>query len=384
MDATVVVTSVHNKEITREIDVECERGLSRFIMGVDKLFVLEHSYRGKRFGPFYDLDAILVFELEQHDSEHGTTFLERYTRCRTMAWRIYYPETNLIRVQSNSCRLRWCPVCGEARVNIIKHNCFEFFSEQSYVRFLTLTLKHSGLSLNEQIRRMKKCFVKLSQRVGWKKYVTGTVAFLHVKWNEKTGWHVHLHILLTGLYLPQEWLSAEWLKVTGDSIIVHVQACYSEKKLAATIKDFVRYAGCPANLRETPMEHRQEIIHAFEGIRVCWTTGICRAISLSPPRYKQGDAQGINLGRDSTLRMRAKEGNLDALKILFCSEKGVPWNKIASGNPHSFRDDDDFIDDKFLGLSEAEPDEWVKRERPPPEKNLFEYEGDELDENTLL
>jgi len=381
MDATAVVTSVHRKEITRQIDVDCEQEFSQYLFGVDNSSVLECNCRSKVLRPFYDLDAILGLELELHDSEHGTSFLERYMKCRTMAWQIYYPETDLMKIHSNSCRLRWCPMCGKARVNIIAHNCFEFFSNQPFVRFLTLTMKHNDLSLGDQIRLLKKNFVKLSRRVGWKKYVTGIVAFLHVKYNEGTGWHVHLHILLTGSYLPQKWLSGEWEKVTGDSIIVHVQAAHSEKELALTIKDFVRYAGCPANLRETPMEHRQELIHAFEGIRACWTNGKCRAVSLSPPRYKEGDAKGINLGRDSTIRMRAKEGDLDALRILFCSGKGVPWHKISSENPPSFRDDDDFIDDKFLGLSEAEPDEWV---RAPPEKNLFDYEGDELDENTLL
>ena len=123
-------------------------------------------------------------------------------------------------------------MCGKARVNIIKRNCFEFFSKQPFVRFLTLTMKHYDLPLRDQIRLLKKNFVKLARRVGWKKYVTGSVNFLHVKYNEKTGWHVHLHILLTGSYLPQKWLSAEWLKVTGDSVIVHVEACYSEKELA--------------------------------------------------------------------------------------------------------------------------------------------------------
>jgi len=81
--------------------------------------------------------------------------------------------------------------------------------------------------------------------------------------------------------------------------------------------------------------------------------------------------------------MRAKEGDFDALKILFCSCKRVPYYKISSENPTSFRDDDDFIDDKFLGLSEAEPDEWVERERSPPGESLFDLEGGEVGENVF-
>jgi len=382
-ESAVVVTSVHSKEITRQIDADYERGLSLFVSDVDGSSLLDRCHRTDKLRKCRKRKKCSVMEqsLELIFERHSMSLLERWRKCRTMAWHIYYPETGLIKIQSNSCRLRFCPMCGDARVSIIAHSCSEFFQKQSFVRFLTLTLKHSDLSLAEQIRRMKKCYIKLGRRVGWKKYVTGSVAFLHVKWNENTGWHVHLHILLTGSYLPQKWLSAEWLKVTGDSPVVHVQAAHSDKELGEAIKDFARYAGCPANLLKIPAEYQLEVVHAFEGIRVCWTTGICRDMSLSPPRYKEGDVQGINLGRDSTIKMRTKEGDFDALRILFCSYKRVPYYEISSENPTSFRDDDDFIDDKFLGLSEAEPGEWVHRERSPPEKNLFDYEGDVLDEN---
>jgi len=380
MDATAVCTLVHKKEITRQIDADFEQGLSQFVSDVDSSSLLDCGHRADKLRRCrkcseFEQSLELVFE------RHSMSLLERWRRCRTMAWHIFYPETGLIKIQSNSCRLRFCPMCGDARVSIIAHSCSEFFQKQSFVRFLTLTLKHSDLSLAEQIRRMKKCYIKLSRRVGWKKYVTGSVAFLHVKWNENTGWHVHLHILLTGSYLPQKWLSEEWFKVTGDSLVVHVQAAHSDKELGQAIKDFTRYAGCPANLLKIPAEYQVETIRAFEGIRVCWATGICRDVSLSPPKYKEGDAQGINLGRDSTIRMRAKEGDFNALRILFCSAKRVPYYKISPENPASFRDDDDFIDDKFLGLSEVEPDEWVERERPPPGGNLFDYEGDVFNKN---
>lgn len=375
MDATAVCTSVHKEEITRQIDADYERSLSLFISDVDGSSLLDCGHRTDKLRKCRKC-SVLEKSLELIFERHSMSMLERWRKCRTMAWHIYYPETGLIKIQSNSCRLRFCPMCGDARVSIIAHSCSEFFQKQSFVRFLTLTLKHSHEPLIDQIRRMKCCFVKLTRRVGWKKYVTGYVAFLHVKWNDYSGWHVHLHILLTGSYVPQKWLSAEWLKVTGDSVIVHIQAAHSDKELGEAIKDFARYAGCPANLLKIPAEYQLEVVHAFEGIRVCWKAGICRGVSLSPPRYKECDAQGINLGRDSTIKMRAKEGDFDALRILFCSYKRVPYYKISPENPTSFRDDDDFIDDKFLGLSEAEPDEWVHRERSPPGENLFDYEGD--------
>jgi len=373
MDGALSSTLVHSEEITRQTGGDSEQDLSRFLSDVDKSDVLEYSYRTERLRKYGKKVADVESVSTEHDSIYGTHLLERFRKCRTMAWHVQNPETWLIRIQSNSCRMRWCPMCGEARVNIIARNCFEFFEKQRSVRFLTLTLKHSDLPVDEQIRRMKDCFIKLSRRVGWKKYVTGSVNFLHVKSNEGTGWHVHLHIILTGSFVPQKWLSAEWLKVTGDSLVVHVQAAHSEKVLGITIADFTRYAGSPANLDKISAEHRLELVHAFEGIRVCWTTGICRAVSLSPPKFKQGDSKMINLGRDSTIKRRAAAGDFDALRILYCSDRGVPFE-----NAPSFRDDDDFIDDEFVGLSEPEPEQWG---RSPPGKSLFDLQGDEVAEN---
>lgn len=382
MDSTAFVTSVHKVETIQQNQQDFEQGFSRYMWEVDNMNYLGRDYRESQLKEYAELVPVTESDLAKHDLNYGSNFLVRFWKCRTMAWRSQDPETLLIRTQSNSCRLRWCPMCADARVSIITHNCFEFLSKQKAVRFLTLTMKHSGLPVGEQIRRMKKCFVKLGRRVGWKKYVTGSIAFLHLKENdEKTEYHVHLHIFITGSYVPQRWLSAEWLKVTGDSLIVHVQAAHSEKELGKTIKDYARYAGRPANLLDISAEHRLEVIHAFEGIRVCWTTGKCKGVSLSPKKYKQGDSKLVNLGRDSTIRRAAAAGNLDALCILYCADRNVPYPGVAP----SFRDDDDSDDNVSAGfLSPVEPlppSLFSPNERSPPEAGGCQYEGDVLDKN---
>jgi len=73
--------------------------------------------------------------------------------------------------------------------------------------------------------------------------------------------------------------------------------------------------------------------------------------------------------------MRAKEGDFVAMRILFCESRGLPYE-----NAPSFRADDDFIDDEFVGLSEPEPEEWG---RSPPGESLFDLEGGEVGENVF-
>ncbi|GAI68281.1 unnamed protein product [marine sediment metagenome] len=152
-----------------------------------------------------------------------------------------------------------------------------------------------------------------------------------------------------------------------------VRAAHTEKELGQTIRDYARYSGRPANLIDIPAEHRLEVVQAFEGIRVCWKTGICKAVSLSPPKYDKGDSEKRNLGRDITVHRIAASGNMDALKIAFHALAKIPLE-----NARSFRADDNGYDSAGI-LSPVEPlpkDLFSANERSPPGENACHYEGD--------
>lgn len=345
MDAAAVVTSVHTKETTEQFS---ENNLRTGIEDTQAELFGEHSYRTSRLEKFPDLAVETDQTLIDYDSDCGTYYHERFRACRTMAWFVRDVETDMIRIHSNSCRLRWCPMCAEARANTITHTCREFFEKQPAVRFLTLTQKRNDLPLRDQIARMKKWFKKLRYCSGWRRYVTGCVWFLQIKpiCGGKS-WHVHLHILLTGSYMPQNWLSEKWLDVTGDSKIVDIRSVCN---LGSALKDIVRYAGRPANLLDVYPEYRHELIKATDKIRVCGTAGICKAVSLRPPRFEQDDSRYENLGRYSTIQRLAAAGD-ESARDLFRAERDLTPLK----NAHSFRDVDDFIDNGFTGLSCRDP-----------------------------
>ncbi|MBA7645385.1 hypothetical protein ES703_53141 [subsurface metagenome] len=385
--AAAVVTSVHKIETTQQVSennsgTEWDRELafSRFLMDVDNSDFLNTSYRERRLKKYFELVPVTESVLAEHDSTYDTHLLVNFWKCRTKAWAYYYPETKRMKSVSNSCRGRWCPMCAKVRVNTVAHNCFEFLIRQKAVRFLTLTMEHSDLPLDEQIRRVKKCFIRLCRRVFLKKYVDGTIAFLHVKENEaKTKYHVHLHIFITGSYVPQKQLSAEWKKVTGDSIIVYVQAPHTEKELRQSVNDFARYAGCPTNLRKISKEHRLEVIHAFQGIRACWTTGKCRAVSLSPPKYEESKSKGVPVGRLYAIQKSAGAGDLNALEALFVIDKNIDFEGTVS-----FWGDDGSNDKPAGFLSPVEPlplSLFSANERSPPGAGACHYESDESVEN---
>ena len=380
-------SSVHKIETTQQIsennfgtEWDYELAFSRFLMDVDNSDFLERSYREGRLKKCSELVSDTESVLAEHDSTYGTNLLMNFWKCRTKAWVYYYPDTKLFKIVSNSCRGRWCPMCKEARVSVVAHNCFEFLRKQKAVRFLTLTMEHSDLPLSEQIRRVKKCFIRLGRRVFWKKYVTGSIAFLHTKQNkEKTQYHVHLHIFITGSYVPQKQLSAEWLKVTGDSIIVYVQAPHTEKELRLSVNDFARYAGCPTNLRMISKEHRLEVVHAFQGIQTCWTTGVCRDVPLSPPKHKEGDSKGVPVGRLYAIKKSGKAGDIKAFQVLFHIDKSIPFEGTVS-----FWGDDGSNEKPPGDLSPVEPlppSLFSPNERSPPGAGACHYEGDVFDKN---
>lgn len=390
LESEVVGTSVHKKEIAQQIsqnnfgtEWDYERAFSQFLIDVDNSDFLERSYREGQLKECSELVSDTESVLAEHDSTYDTNLLMNFWKCRTKAWLYWNPEDDLVKYVSNSCRGRWCPMCSKARVSVVAHNCYEFLRRQKAVRFLTLTTKHSDLPLSEQIRQVKKCFIRLGRRVFWKKYVTGSICFLHLKENdEKTQYHVHLHIFITGSYVPHKQLVAEWLKVTGDSIIVYIQAPHTDKELRLSINDFARYAGCPTNLRMISKEHRLEVVHAFQGIQVCWTTGVCREVSLSQPKYKEGDSKGVLMGRLYAVKKSGKAGDFNAFKALFVAGKNIPFR--GTGGTVSFWGDEGSNDKPPGDLSPVEPlppSLFSPNERSPPGTGACHYEGDVLDKN---
>ena len=60
--------------------------------------------------------------------------------CRTGAWFVRNKETGVVRVQSNACRLRWCPMCSKQRSMHITQVVTTWLKSVKAPKILTLTL----------------------------------------------------------------------------------------------------------------------------------------------------------------------------------------------------------------------------------------------------
>lgn len=207
--------------------------------------------------------------------------------CRQNAWFSRHRETGEIRIASNACHLRWCPVCAESRKNYIGHSVAEWLLAQKFPKLMTLTLKHRDTTLHNQIEDLYRYFSQLRKLKDFRDLVTGGVWFFQIKQTGKAKeWHPHLHCVVTGRYLPRRLLRNLWHDITGDSIIVDIR---SVKDPAGCALEVARYSARPGPLKDLDLKDAVELVNVMHGRRICGTWGTGRKISLKPPKYEDKD-----------------------------------------------------------------------------------------------
>lgn len=234
---------------------------------------------------------------------------DRFANCGSELWLRVDKKTRQIGIACNTCRDRLCEVCGRTRGARMIESIVNA-RPTAPLRFITLTLRCSHSTLKGQLDRLYDCFGKLRRRTFWGWYVKGGAAFCEVKIGKNSGlWHVHLHMLVEGDFIPQRELSREWLEVTGDSSIVDVRKVENVGIAAGYV---VKYASksCDASVYNSPPK-LDEFTVAMKGRRLALTFGGWRGIKLAA-----GDGEKVqweNIGSLDTLKRRAEVDDPDAL-----------------------------------------------------------------------
>lgn len=204
--------------------------------------------------------------------------------CRQNAWFSRHAETGEVRIASNACHLRWCPVCAEARKNYIGHSVAEWLHVQQYPKLMTLTLKHRDMPLFHQVNDLYRYFLQLRKLKDFRNIVTGGVWFFQIKQSSKSKeWHPHIHCVVTGKYFPRAHLKHLWLAITGDSTITDIRSVRDPDGCALEV---ARYASKPGPLHGLDLNLAVELVTVMHGRRICGTWGTGRKISLCPPKIE--------------------------------------------------------------------------------------------------
>lgn len=299
----------------------------------------------------YDVTHQSYLELDNLDSRHRSLDL---AGCRMNAYFAVEKSTRRVVILSDSCRLRWCPICSRARSANISEAVVPWLRSIKNPKLLTLTLAHNNDSIASQITRLYASFVALRRLAWWRRNVAGGIWFFQITHSEKTGcWHPHIHTLLSSDFLPHKLLSASWHKITGDSDIVDIRRIYQIKKAA----DYVaRYSARPAMLKDLPPACRIPLIQSLHGRRLCGKFGTATVCDLSGQRkFDTDDVYEViswDMARDNITKS-------PPLQIL--------WNYYNSGEPLP----DDF-DYQALRRKHSQSFEGIGSlpARPPPDPHF--------------
>lgn len=253
--------------------------------------------------------------------------LARFDTCGSEPWVVVDPEdSSRLAIHSNHCHSRWCTPCSRERAARIIGNLKVTLNEGD-IRFLTLTMKHTDTPLSAQIDRIYDAFRKLRRAPFWAKAVKGGCAVLELKHSHRTQlWHVHLHCLLDGSYLPKEDVKAEWWRITGDSHVIDIKQCHDAEHASHYVVKYITKP-VPSSVINKPGQ-LLEMMAAIAHRRLVLTWGSWRGVRLSEPLDLTAWKSIASL---ATLYHRRELGDVDAWLILSHLEKSLPEARILAG-----------------------------------------------------
>lgn len=254
------------------------------------------------------------------DAIEGSTREKRLLSCRNSAWFVRSRQTGLVRVASNHCRLRWCPLCARSRSGFITHTVKEWLFPIREPKLLTLTIKHTRNPLSEQIDHIYRSFRGMRRSKFWQELCQGGVWFFQITYNPHSKeWHPHIHCLLHSAFIPYLKLRQKWHYHTGGSDVLDIRAVYKIEDAAQYV---ARYASRPHDLKSLPIAAQIELVSCLHGKRMCGTFGTGKSITLSPYKSPKSD-EWQNVGSWTVVHGMAGS-NATAREILRCYHTNEP------------------------------------------------------------
>jgi hypothetical protein len=215
------------------------------------------------------------------------------------------------RAAGSNCHDRFCNPCATERARIVAQSVIDRL-ENTRVRFITFTLRHTTQSLVELLDRLYDSFRRIQRTSLWKQNVKGGVAFLEVKYSERSlSWHPHFHVLVEGHYIDRKALQRTWFAITGDSFVVDIRSTGGKPNVARYV---TKYASKPLSTTFLYDRHLlDEAVLALHRRRLCMTFGSWRGTPLVDTLPEDA---WENIGPLTDWIRRASKGDEDARAIL--------------------------------------------------------------------
>lgn len=262
-------------------------------------------------GPHYSERSNAVRVLHRLDHPTLTKAANKIAACCMGAY-LAEREDGTLAVVPGVCRQRLCPHCSAARSARIYNQLSRLLEDVDRPRMLTLTLRGADNGLKTQLDRLFNCYRRLRATGLWKSTVVGAIAVVEIKRaRDSNQWHPHLHVLFKGGFLPHQKVKEEWLRITGDSFIVHVGGRGGKHEFSRYL---AKYASKPADAFSMVDDDVREYALAIRGRRLVITSGCWHGSGIGAAP-KQGASNGVQ--EIITIRALVEGHNLG---VITCTE----------------------------------------------------------------
>jgi len=156
---------------------------------------------------------------------------------------IYAQKGKLPICVADRCRDRMCPTCQAYRGGEVRRKLEACVQRCNAVRMLTLTMKHETSEVGKCVDDLIESFRRLRKHKEWKKHVRGG-AYVIETTTGKDGahWHVHMHVLIDGVFWNQKEIQAAWSTAVGRPSIAHIQAIHERQNAVRYVTKYVTKA----------------------------------------------------------------------------------------------------------------------------------------------
>lgn len=232
-------------------------------------------------------------------------------------------------VVADHCHDRFCRPCSRFRSRTIANNIAAYIRNRRF-RFLTITIKTTGLTLKQGVDKLYRCFASLRRTKLWTSKVTGGCCTCEVKPKSgDNGWHPHLHCIIEGKFLPLKPLRKLWMQITGDSYIIDISLGKNAKDAARYISKYITKPFDSDVIRSN--ERLEQAVQALHGRRLVSTFGHWRGQKLTLHRPH---GTWVKLSSLSTMRQAACDGEPLALQLLTFLHKTQPYCEFPRPKCH--------------------------------------------------
>lgn len=188
--------------------------------------------------------------------------VERFVKCGADCHVEVSEDGKMFRCNAHYCGDRFCVPCATARAARVRKELHRIIGDQP-VRFLTLTRRDDGSTLDESLRHLRESFSRLREQSIWIENVRASVYAIEItRGRSGAGWHVHAHVLAMGRWVDQrDWVAA-WKVASGGSIIVDIRKTDSSTQ---GINYVLKYA--TKGFDQSVLKNQESIVEAMIALR---------------------------------------------------------------------------------------------------------------------